>query len=292
METPRIIPKLFDNPPAMPEVPPASTAPRPRLQQGIYLVPTLFTLGNMALGFFSLTKTLANEFSSAATAIIIGHLLDSLDGKIARWTGTDSKFGVELDSLSDWMSFCIAPAFMMYELVLKQNKLWGFPIALLFVICGALRLARFNLKAHLGEGKTPYFIGLPTPAAGGMLAVFVLLYDILSQGKPARTLSVVMNQVPYFYEFVPAIMLVLSLLMVSEVRYSTFKKVNLLKPRSMRSLILTLLALLMIYVYPQNTIFILYVSYILWGLTAYFLRRPKLDEAGTPPAYTQDNYGK
>jgi CDP-diacylglycerol--serine O-phosphatidyltransferase len=293
MKTPRrIIPTLFDPGRVMPDMPPASTAPKPRLRQGIYLIPALFTLGNMGLGFFALVKTTVHEFSAAATAVIVAHVLDVMDGRVARWTRTDSKFGVELDSLADWISFGIAPAFMMYELVLRENRLWGFPVALLFVICGGLRLARFNLKAHMGENKTPHFVGLPIPAAGGMLAIFALLYDILELGTPVRTLKVVMNQVPAFYDFVPAIMFLLSLLMVSEVRYSSFKQLNLLRPRSMRALVVTMLALLMIYVYPQNTIFILYVSYIVWGLVDYFVRRPRRDKNEPTQGYQHDTYGK
>lgn len=294
MKRRRIIPRLFDPTRTAVELPPASTAPKPRLRQGIYLLPTLFTVGNMALGFFALIKTMTHQFSAAATAVIVAHVLDVLDGRVARLTRTESRFGIELDSLADWISFGIAPAFMMYELVLKENRLWGFPIALLFVICGALRLARFNLKAQMGESKGSHFIGLPIPAAGGMLAIFTLLYDILELGKPVRTLKVVMNQVPEFYEVVPAIMLLLSLLMVSEVRYSTFKQVNLLRPRTMRALVMTLLVLLMIYVYPQNTIFIFYVSYIAWGLVDYFFLRPT--RRGRPetaaPEEPKDNYGK
>jgi CDP-diacylglycerol---serine O-phosphatidyltransferase len=289
----RIIPRLFDpHRDVLRDMPPASTAPKPRLKQGIYLVPALFTLGNMALGFFALIKTTTHHYSAAATAVIIAHFLDVIDGRVARLTRTDSKFGIELDSLADWISFGIAPAFMMYELVLKENRLWGFPVALLFVICGALRLARFNLKAHMGETKTPHFVGLPIPAAGGMLAIFALLYDILELGKPVRTLRVVMHQVPAFYDFVPAIMFLLSLLMVSEVRYSSFKTVNLLRPRTMRALVLTMLVLLMIYVYPQNMIFIFYVSYILWGLVDYFLRSPRREPAQSGPKYQHDTYGK
>jgi CDP-diacylglycerol--serine O-phosphatidyltransferase len=291
----RIIPRLFDpRPRNMPEVPPASTAPKPRLRQGIYMVPALFTLGNMALGFFALIKTISHEFSTAATAVIIGHVLDMLDGRVARWTRTTSRFGIELDSLADWMTFCIAPAFMMYELVLKHNRLWGFPVALLFVICGALRLARFNLKAQMGEGKSAFFIGLPTPAAGGMLAIFALLYDVIEVGRPIRSVQLIMRQVPAFYEFVPAIMFLLSLLMVSEVRYTTFKQINLLRPRTMRALVMTLLALLMVYVYPQNTIFIFYMAYIAWGLIDYFFHRLKREEKpeSSSGGYQPDNYGK
>lgn len=289
----RIIPKLFDpNRDIMRDLPPASTAPKPRLRQGIYLLPALFTLGNMALGFFALIKTMSHQFSAAATAVILGHFLDVIDGRVARLTKTDSKFGIELDSLADLVTFGVAPAFMMYELVLKENRLWGFPIALLFVICGALRLARFNLKAHMGETKSPHFIGLPIPAAGGMLAIFALLYDIMELGKPVRTLRVVTNQLPEFYDVVPAVMFLLSLLMVSEVRYSSFKSVNLLRPRTMRALVLTMLMLLMIYVYPQNTIFIFYMSYIVWGLVDYFLRPSKRERIENAPKYQHDTYGK
>jgi CDP-diacylglycerol---serine O-phosphatidyltransferase len=293
----RIIPKIFDpHRDVMKELPPPSTAPKPRLRQGIYLLPTLFTVGNMALGFFALVKTVAGQFSAAATAVIVAHVLDVMDGRVARLTRTESRFGVELDSLADWISFGIAPAFMMYELVLKENRLWGFPIALLFVVCGALRLARFNLKAQMGESKGTHFIGLPIPAAGGMLAIFTLLYDILEVDRPVRTLKVVMDQVPEFFEVVPAVMLLLSLLMVSEVRYSSFKQINLLRPRTMRALVLTLLVLLMIYVYPQNTIFIFYISYITWGLVDYFLVRPRQRERTETPAAAHhepgDTYGK
>jgi len=291
----RIIPRLFDFDPAVRmDVPPASTAPRPRMRSGVYLIPTLMTLGNMSLGFFALVKALEGKYGAAATAIIVGHILDALDGRVARMTGTTSKFGVELDSLSDWITFCIAPSFLMYKIALMHNRLWGFPIAVFFVICGALRLARFNLKSQMGETKAPYFTGLPTPAAGGLLAIFALLYDITELDKPVRGFKVVMNQVPLFYDLVPAVMLVLSLLMVSEVRYSSMKNINLLRPRSMRALIATILILLLIYVYPQNMIFIFYVAYIGWGLTDYFIRQPREQEepAAKPAGYEPDNCGK
>lgn len=288
-----ILPKILGlEAPIGVDMPPASTAPRPRLKQGIYILPTVITLANMGLGFFAMVKTLAGEFSTAATAIIVGHLMDVLDGRVARWTGTDSKFGIELDSLSDLVSFCVAPAFLMYEMVLQHNSLWGFPVALLFVICGALRLTRFNLKAQAGEAKGSHFVGLPTPAAGGLLAIFALLYDMLEVGKPVRSIDFVMNRLPLFYEFVPAIMLVLSLLMVSEVPFSSLKNINLLRPRSMRALILTLLIILMAYVYPQNMLFIFYMSYIVWGLTNYFLRLPKPKAALRAAEESRDNYGK
>jgi CDP-diacylglycerol---serine O-phosphatidyltransferase len=240
-------------------------------RRGIYLLPSLFTLGNMGLGFYSMTRTLSQDFIPAATAILLGQVLDIFDGRVARWTHTTSAFGVELDSLADFLSFCVAPAFLMYELVLRDVRPWGLPVALLFVACGAMRLARFNLKAQSGEGKSSHFIGLPTPASGGMLAIFALVYTALEMEKPMRSLKVVADQMPLFYKFVPAIMFVLAILMVSNVRYSTFKNINLLRPRSLRALVLLAMTALMVYVYPQNMVFIFYASYIGWGLVEYFL---------------------
>ena len=276
-----------------PQLPEASSAPKPPARRGIYILPSLLTLGNMGLGFFAIAKAENQEFSAAATAILVGHVFDIFDGVVARLTRTSSRFGIELDSLADWMTFCIAPAFLMYEMVLKGNHLWGFPIALLFVVCGALRLARFNLKAQMGEPSSGYFVGLPTPAAGGVLAIFALLYDILEIGKPIRSLRLVMVQVPVFYQIVPAVMLLLSLLMVSNVRYVKFRVQGLLRPRGLRSLVILVLALLMVWVYPQNMIFILYVSYIVWGVVGYFVVRPRTAEpAATVKTDPLDTYGK
>lgn len=275
-----------------PQLPPPSLAPKPVVRRGIYILPALFTLGNMGLGFFSIVKAESREFSAAAVAIILGHVLDIFDGVVARLTRTSSRFGIELDSLADWLTFSIAPAFLMHQLVLKDNKAWGFAIALLFVICAALRLARFNIKAHLGEGTPGFFTGLPTPAAGGALAIFALLYDMIDLGKPLRYLPFVTRQVPHFYEVVPAAMLLLSLLMVSNVRYAKFKVQSLLRPRGLRALVMTVLAGLMIWVYPQNMIFILYISYIGWGVVNFLFRRGRRHEPGVIKTDPLDSYGK
>jgi CDP-diacylglycerol--serine O-phosphatidyltransferase len=276
-----------------PSLPLASSAPQPPARRGIYILPSLLTLGNMGMGFYAITKAESQEFGAAATAILLGHLLDIFDGIVARLTRTTSRFGIELDSLADWITFGIAPAFLMYEMVLKSNHVWGFAISVLFVICGALRLARFNLKAQLGEPSSGFFIGLPTPAAGGVLAIFALLYDILEIGKPIRSLQVVMKQVTVFHEIVPAVMLLLSLLMVSNVQYAKFRVQGLLRPRGLRALVISVLALLMVWVYPQNMIFILYVSYIVWGIVGYFVIRPRGQETVTTVKTDPlDTYGK
>lgn len=242
------------------------------MNRGIYLFPSLFTLGNMGLGFFSIFASIQGHYTQAATAIIFSHVLDIFDGRVARLTKSESKFGVEFDSYADWMSFGIAPAVMMYQIVLHTNKLWGLPLAFLFVVTAALRLARFNLKSLSGEKVTPYFVGLPTPVAGGTLAILVLLFEISNGAIEAKTIEFLMRRVPLFYAFLPGIMFLLSVLMVSRFRYSNFKQINLFRPRTLRSFFLSILVLTMAYVYPQNTIFFLYTAYVISGFGEYFLR--------------------
>jgi CDP-diacylglycerol--serine O-phosphatidyltransferase len=252
-------------------------------RRGVYLVPSMFTLANMALGFYAIVAGFNEEYVHGATAIIVAHVMDMFDGRVARWTKTTSRFGIEFDSLADWISFGIAPALMIYNLALEHYGKWGFLLAFFFIVCGSLRLARFNIKAHDNSEASNYFVGLPIPAAGGMIAVFVLLYTLWAEGRTAKTFKILMNEIPILYQVVPLIVFVLSLLMVSNVRYTSFKKMNLLRPRSLRALMLLLFGGFMIYAYPNNTIFILYAVYILWGLADYMWRawRFKRTEAKT-----------
>src|SRR5207248_1352693 len=110
-----------------------------------------------------------NEFTSAATAILLGMAFDALDGRVARLVHGESAFGVEFDSLSDFLTFGIAPAHMMYAFILKDYGVWGYPMAFLFAMCGGLRLARFNAVAHETGGSKTHFTGLPIPAGAGFL---------------------------------------------------------------------------------------------------------------------------
>lgn len=242
----------------------------------IFVLPSILTAANMGMGFYSILASIKGDWAAAAWGIIAAIILDIFDGRIARWTKTTSKFGVEFDSLADCIAFGIAPALMIYLLVLKDYGRIGFAISFFYVICGALRLARFNLKTLQEEEPTPYFVGLPIPAAGGILASFVILYDIWTQGKKARTIKLVMKQIPAFYHLLPGIIFVLALLMISGVRYSSFKKINILKPRTIRAFVITLLVCLMIYIYPQNTIFVLFVGYICSGILEYLWRAYRL----------------
>ena len=131
---------------------------------GAAAAPSLFTLGNLACGFFSILAASQGQFGKAGWLILIAAVFDLFDGRVARMLGTESEFGVEMDSLADGVSFCTAPALLMYFMVLHQYPLWGGPIACVYACFGVLRLAKFNTMAHAGEGSKKYFSGLPVPA--------------------------------------------------------------------------------------------------------------------------------
>jgi CDP-diacylglycerol--serine O-phosphatidyltransferase len=158
---------------------PASPNPRPR---GIYLLPNLFTTGGMFAGFYAIIAAINNEFVVAAVAIFVAGVLDGIDGRVARLTGTQSEFGVQYDSLADLISFGLAPALVMYLWALVELKMFGnalgklgWSVAFLYAACAAVRLARFNTQAGVVDKK--HFVGLASPAAAGTLMSFVWLMD-------------------------------------------------------------------------------------------------------------------
>lgn len=224
-------------------------ADRRPLRRGIYLLPTLFTTGNLCCGFFSLIEAGRGRFESAAILIIAAGILDGLDGRIARLTHTTSDFGVEFDSLADIASFGIAPAFLAYEWALAPFHRVGWLVAFLFVACAATRLARFNLQ-H-GTSDKRFFAGLPSPAAAGTVASVAFAFP-----EPPSHLgaSVVIG----------AVVAALALLMVSRIRYRSFKNVDLRSPRSYLSVLPLVLALGLILVHPQSMMYVA-ACYVMWG---------------------------
>ena len=239
---------------------------------GAVVLPSLFTIANMAFGFFSIISASERNYVPAAWFIIASYVMDMLDGRVARLVHGESSFGVEIDSLSDWMSFGIAPAYLMYNFMLKDYGFWGAPVAFFYILCGALRLARFNLKAHFGESSKMYFQGLPIPAAAGILSSFVLAYSMLEAGGGVRSFQLVMNQMPFVYGITPFIMLALSLLMVSSVPYAAFKQGNMLNPKTIPGLLLILSVLFLIAAYPQDALFFFFSLYAVSGLLAVMYR--------------------
>jgi len=244
----------------------------PIVRRGIYVVPSLITLGNLSAGIVSILLSSQGHLTAAAWAIIAGMIMDMMDGRVARWTGCTSQFGVELDSLCDLVTFGVAPAILMYWLALEPLGRPGYAIAIFFAVCAALRLARFNLRAQTGEVST-YFVGLPVPAAAGILASFVLSYELFdNQEVTVKTIPLLMKRMPMFFHLAPLIVLALSLLMISTIRYNNFKKLKLFRPRSLQTLGVVIVGLLLIFTYPQNVIFIVFSLYVLSGLTSLAVR--------------------
>ncbi len=147
-------------------------AKSPRLGGAVYIIPNLITTGNLFFGFFSIVKCLQGDFQWAASAILLAAVFDVLDGRVARLTGGSSEFGVQYDSLCDLVSFGLAPAFLMYQFGLRDLGRIGWVICFLFLACGALRLARFNVQSSIGKASGD-FTGLPIPMAAAVVACFV-----------------------------------------------------------------------------------------------------------------------
>ena len=181
--------------------------PADKLRRGVYLIPSLFTAGNLMCGFFSIIATFNGEFINAALFIILANILDGIDGYAARLTKTTSQFGVEFDSLADIVSFGVAPAVLVYIWALVPWQNWGWLAACTFAVCGALRLSRFNVQAQ-GPSKN-HFVGLPIPAAAQMITATVIMYDYVGgAGSPSRHLTLLLviyglaalmiSNIPYF----------------------------------------------------------------------------------------------
>ncbi|OQA92811.1 MAG: CDP-alcohol phosphatidyltransferase [Elusimicrobia bacterium ADurb.Bin231] len=244
------------------------------MKRGIYILPSIFTVGNMFFGFLSIISSFQEEFTISAWFIIISIAMDILDGRIARLTGTESAFGVELDSLSDFFSFGVAPSFLMYRLILDNMGKIGLAITFFFILACALRLARYNVLAHGSSEPLLHFEGLPAPAAGGLIAAFVLSYELFISGPEltAKTIPLLMKRMPLFFHFMPFLMILISICMVSKMRYSNFKKVNLKNPHSLSVLVLVVITILLIAVFPQNTIFLIFFFYLLSGVISFLIR--------------------
>ncbi|MDL2285910.1 CDP-diacylglycerol--serine O-phosphatidyltransferase [Desulfococcaceae bacterium OttesenSCG-928-F15] len=221
-----------------------------RSRKGVYVLPNLFTSMNLFCGFYSIVSSINGKMEHAAVAIFVAILFDIMDGKVARLTHTTSRFGIEYDSLADLVSFGLAPSLMIYLWALVPMGRLGWLAAFLFTVCGALRLARFN--SMVDEGATD-FTGLPIPGAAAMTATTLLLCT--------RTSVSFEN-----YPLIPMIMLyALSFLMVSNIRYYSFKKYSVFKKFSFNVLVACILVLIFIASEPPIALFIIAFLYTLSG---------------------------
>lgn len=233
---------------------------RKKIKRGIYILPSIFTSLSLFCGFYSITASLGGNFIQASWALIIAALFDAADGRIARLTRSVSKFGEHYDSLVDMISFGATPAILVYTWVLQPFGRWGWLAAFLYIICVALRLARFNLQSGTSENK--YFQGLPSPPSAIMLAATVILFSSFNFDEASTVI-------------IPLITAVLALLMVSNLRYYSFKDVDFRKRRPFNVLVALILLLILFLAEPEILLFAGAASYILSGPIIFLFRARK-----------------
>ncbi len=259
------------------------TALRERRRQVIYVVPNLFTTGNLFCGLYAIMAVFGANYVKAAVAILVAQIFDMLDGTSARLTKTTSQFGIEYDSLADLVSFGVAPGVLIYSWALSGYGVLGMAVVFAYVGCGALRLARYNVLTATSDPR--YFLGLPIPAAAAFLASLMLLdYHILRVGQEVKPVLILI------------VTFVLAFLMVSTIKYTKFKGMRLRTGEGFMYLVWGVLVFMLIAAAPQIALFVLFAGYALSGiaLMLFNLARPASRRAGaverTPaPVEVKDN---
>jgi|TARA_B110000240_G_scaffold4592_1_gene5136 CDP-diacylglycerol--serine O-phosphatidyltransferase len=241
--------------------------------RGIYLLPSVLTTFGMFAGFYSIIASINGDFTTAAISILIAMLWDTLDGRVARLTNTQSAFGAEYDSLADLVSFGVAPALLVYEWSLSDLGRFGWLAAFIYLACAALRLARFNTQ--VGSADKQYFQGFPSPAAAGVIATMIWLKiwtyaffdsDVISIG----------------YYLGAGITILCGILMVSNVRYYSFKEFD-SKKSSFRFLLGIVLCLIVMLYKPNIFLFTGFFLYLLSGpfITIVGLNKRRIEKKKT-----------
>ena len=230
-------------------------------RKGIYVLPNLFTLAALFGGFFSVVQAMNGRYDLAAAGIFCAMVLDSLDGRVARMTNTQSAFGEQMDSLSDMVSFGAAPALISYEWALKDLGRWGWFAAFVYCACAALRLARFNVNTAVVDKR--YFQGLPSPAAAALVAGFLWLCAETGVKGP----EVVW---PMF-----ALVLFAGLTMVTNVPFYSFKDISMKRSVPFAVIVLIALVIAVINIDPPKVMFGIFVIYGLSGYVVYGVRKAR-----------------
>jgi len=224
---------------------------RKEKRRGIYLLPNLVTTASLFCGFYAIIAAIQGNFYQAALSILIAAVLDGLDGRIARITRTTSAFGIQYDSLSDLIAFGLAPAILVFLWALKPFDRFGWMAAFLYAVCGALRLARFNVQ--VGQIGNNYFVGLPIPAAATIVATTILfVFQIGGTGATGYLAVLIM-------------IYVLSFLMVSNIHYPSFKGLKLAERRSFNFLVAIVLIFVLVALEPFLMLSVGVLGYVLSG---------------------------
>ncbi|MDR1686137.1 MAG: CDP-diacylglycerol--serine O-phosphatidyltransferase [Desulfovibrio sp.] len=235
-------------------------------KKSVYILPNLFTTASLLAGFLGLLWAAGGNYEACAQAVLFSALMDGLDGKVARWTGGTSEFGVQYDSLADLASFGVTPAFMIHRFALMGFGNIGTAACFLFAVCSALRLARFNVGASSATNKS-FFTGLPTPAAGCTLACLVLiaprLPEVLQGGMGGIALVCTVGT---------------AFLMVSRIRYASFKELGFLKAHPFRTMIQAIALFALVVADPVVFGPLILFAYIVSGLVYTFITLPRLSK--------------
>ncbi len=230
-------------------------------RKGIYLLPNLFTTSALFAGFFAIVAGINGDFTAAAVAIFIAMVLDGLDGRVARMTNTQSAFGAEYDSLSDMLSFGAAPALVAFTWILQDIGKTGWVVAFLYVACAALRLARFNVQ--IGSVDKKWFIGLPSPSAAALVAASVWTFHSFDADAFGFKLLMLV------------IVAAAGVLMVSNIRYYSFKEIDFKGPVPFVVLLAIVLGFVVISLQPSVTLLLLFGTYVASGPVMAAMRKVK-----------------
>jgi CDP-diacylglycerol--serine O-phosphatidyltransferase len=246
---------------------PSGTAPR-GVRRGVYLLPSAFTMANMFCGYACVVHAMRSEFHVAAAFIGVAIVLDMLDGRIARMTGTTSDFGLQFDSLADVVSFGVAPAVLSFAWGLQPLGRVGWAAGFLFVAAAAVRLARFNIQSGSHQDKR-YFVGMPSPPAAGVPAATVFMFP---QGLTG----------PWEAAAVLAMVIVPALLMVSTIRFRSFKTIDLQSRRSYPVLFLIALGLAALAARPEEVLIVAAYTYLTSAFIGMAWTRLRRRTSGSP----------
>jgi CDP-diacylglycerol--serine O-phosphatidyltransferase len=222
------------------------------MKKGIYILPNTLTLCGMFFGFFSILNSIKGNYEFAAWAIFIAGVFDGLDGWVARLTSSTTRFGIELDSLSDLVAFGVAPSVMVYKWAIAPFGRIGFAAAFLFTACGALRLARYNVQ--MGSAESKAFTGMPIPGAAGVLGAMVLFYEKIWHRIPE--LSIVMLILTIF----------LAILMVSTLKFHGLKEIDFKRRKPFWILVAIVVVFVAFVTHPPETLFVFSTVYLAWGI--------------------------
>jgi CDP-diacylglycerol--serine O-phosphatidyltransferase len=243
-------------------------------RKGIYILPNLFTLGALFGGFYAVVMAMNGRFDMAAAGVFSAMVLDSLDGRVARMTNTQTAFGEQMDSLSDMVSFGAAPALIAYEWSLKGIGRWGWIAAFVYCACAALRLARFNVNTQVVDKR--YFQGLPSPAAAALVTGFIWLMNEYTV-KPYDVTWVMFG-----------VQLFAGLTMVTNVPFYSFKDVHMGKSVPFVVIVAIALGIAFISIHPPVVLFGMFVLYGLSGYAVYAWRRYKGQHASVISTSTDE----